>query len=902
MTLTSELDFHSSLEQKKLLHRITDRIRRLLELEDILATTVNELRAFVNTDRVMVYKFHSDNSGQVIAEAINENKLPSLFGLNFPADDIPQHARELFVKSRVRSIVNVETRQIGQSRFNSENTVDNFNYRPVDPCHIEYLTAMGVKSSFVLPIMYHDELWGLLVSHHCESRQILNHEIEAMQMVVDLVSIAVAQSTVLVQAREKAHHEAVVNHITNQLHSSNIELQAALENAVAAFIGSGGRLCVCSETSDSSLRFSECLDKNENIELYLCGKQPIISGIAKYPLMEQYSVWQEHYKSSEYKVWAISDIYQTPGLRSLQVAFRPTTIRSILMVPLCYRQELLGYLSIFRDIENTETLWAGQFDTDERQLYPRQSFEVWRQLKQAQVHEWTAQEIDLAQNLGHQFAIAIYEYKLYKQVQALNCNLENQVIQRTYLLQKATEQQRLLFEFVAKMRDSLDIETIFNTTTKELRRVFGADRVGIYQFEPDSEYNYGEFVTEDIAPGIPSALAIKVHDHCFGEYYATKYKQGRVNCIPDIYKAEIKECFLNVLNQFQIQATLVAPVMKGDELWGLLCVHQCIAPREWQNSEIQFVTQVATQLSVALEQAELLTQTRQQTEQITQALQTLQQTQTQLIQTEKMSSLGQLVAGIAHEINNPVNFIYGNINHISQYSEDLLGMLDLYQQHYLELRPEIIERAEEIDLDFIVEDLPKMLSSIKVGTDRIRQIVLSLRNFSRLDQADIKPVNVHDGIDSTLVILQHRLKAKPENPAIQIIKQYGDLPPVECYAGQLNQVFMNILSNAIDALEERRESSSESNPSQITIKTSLSKLSNDIPCITISIADNGSGMPENVIKKIFDPFFTTKDVGKGTGLGLSISYQIIVEKHNGSLKCNSQIGRGTEFLIEIPIS
>ncbi|MBW4616530.1 MAG: PAS domain S-box protein [Desmonostoc vinosum HA7617-LM4] len=291
----------------------------------------------------------------------------------------------------------------------------------------------------------------------------------------------------------------------------------------------------------------------------------------------------------------------------------------------------------------------------------------------------------------------------------------------------------------------------------------------------------------------------------------------------------------------------------------------------------------------------------QQATELKQTLQNLQRTQSQLIQTEKMSSLGQLVAGVAHEINNPVNFIHGNLAHIDHYTQDLINLIQLYQESCINTTPELQNLISEIDLDFLIEDMPKTISSMKIGTQRIREIVLTLRNFSRLDEAEMKFVNIHEGIDSTLLILQNRLKAKPEHAAIEICKEYGQLPEIECYAGQLNQVFMNILSNAIDALDkhnqERTTAEIQNKPSQIKICTQV--LDNN--WVAISIQDNGLGMTESVKQKLFDPFFTTKPVGQGTGLGLSISYQIVVDKHNGKIECISEPGGGAEFKIEIPI-
>lgn len=301
----------------------------------------------------------------------------------------------------------------------------------------------------------------------------------------------------------------------------------------------------------------------------------------------------------------------------------------------------------------------------------------------------------------------------------------------------------------------------------------------------------------------------------------------------------------------------------------------------------------------ALQQSEA--KLRQQAENLQSTLDELQRTQNQLVQSEKMSALGQLVAGVAHEINNPVNFIYGNLTHADEYTQDLLRLIATYQHQHPEPDAVVEEMIEEVDLEYLIDDLPRLLTSMRVGAQRIRDIVRSLRNFSRLDESEFKAVNLHDGIESTLMILQNRLKAKPESAGIEIVRRYGNLPAVECYAGQINQVLMNILANAVDALEERdaRRSPSELDaaPSRITITTAVTEQKS----VQVVIADNGVGIPPNIQKHIFDPFFTTKPIGKGTGLGMSISYQIITDKHQGSLTCHSEPGLGTRFMIEIPI-
>ena len=320
------------------------------------------------------------------------------------------------------------------------------------------------------------------------------------------------------------------------------------------------------------------------------------------------------------------------------------------------------------------------------------------------------------------------------------------------------------------------------------------------------------------------------------------------------------------------------------------------------------------QAEEALRQSEA--REREKAQELEQTLGELKSTQSQLIQAEKMSSLGKMIAGIAHEINNPVSFISGNLSYARQYFKDLLELVQLYQNTYPNPTGEIQQLISKIDLNFLVEDWSKLMDSMQVGTRRIQEIILSLRNFSRLDEQDLKPVDIHQGIDNTLLILQHRLRAEGNTGEIQVIKDHSQLPKVTCYASQLNQVFMNLLNNAIDAVETKPD------PRVITIHTSLiqnsqctttasgsaNEIQGDIPrtsnsqSVVILITDNGSGMSEKILHKIFDPFFTTKPVGSGTGLGLSISYQIVVEKHGGQLSCISAPGYGSAFFVEIPVN
>ncbi|MFQ3617825.1 MAG: GAF domain-containing protein [Cyanobacteriota bacterium] len=565
---------------------------------------------------------------------------------------------------------------------------------------------------------------------------------------------------------------------------------------------------------------------------------------------EQYAI---HYAKG--RIQAVADVYNT-GLKDCHVeVLGRFQIRANLVVPLLQGDKLWGLLCIHQC---------------------------------ATAREWSPSEIEFVKQIAAHLGVALQQAEIHQQVKI------------------QSERSQALYRVVNRIRESLDLETIFQTTATEVQQLLQADRVAMFRFFPDSGYDDGEFVSEAVLPGFNSVLRRRVFDHCFGEQYAIHYAKGQIQAVADIHKAGLRDCHVEVLSQFQIRANLVVPLLQGDRLWGLLCIHQCATPREWQPSEISFVSQIAAQLGVALQQAELLLQTRQQAIELNDALAHLQKAQTQLIQQEKMSSLGQLVAGVAHEINNPINFINGNLDYAHQYAQDLMELVRFYRQSVGQSLPELSDRTKEIDLEFLLDDFPKMLTSMRLGVDRIRQLVLSLRNFSRLDEAAMKPVNIHEGIESTLLILQYRLKPKSTDFTIHVVKEYGDLPLIECYPSQLNQVLMNLLVNAIDALEERaaaqQATGTPPTPGRITIRTTLkSDLESKSAFAAICIADNGPGIPPTTQQRLFDPFFTTKPVGKGTGLGLSISYQIVVERHGGHLRCCSEPGKGTEFWIEIPL-
>jgi two-component system, NtrC family, sensor kinase len=484
---------------------------------------------------------------------------------------------------------------------------------------------------------------------------------------------------------------------------------------------------------------------------------------------------------------------------------------------------------------------------------------------------------------------------------------------------KESRQNDLIYRLSSQIRNSLDLGKILDTSVTEIYHALKLDTcfflwlvnddpakkclpLNDFMQEATHTEKNGIYIMSIMSVAPAAKLDRPSPQAGFYEFsqvgsVAQALLQGEVVCL-DHHEGLADPISQQFLQSQGLTAFLAMPMQTRSGQIGVICCGASTV-RYWQDDEVNLLKAIANPLAIALDQAYLYQQSRHaaqlaehKAQQLTQALHELQQVQAHLIQSEKMSSIGQMVAGIAHEINNPINFIHGNLEYLQESFTSLLDLLRLYQQICPHLTPMLEKALQDFDLEFAQVDIPKSLQSMGMGTDRILEIVLSLRNFSRLDRIELKRVNIHQGLDETLLILQHRLKANADHPKVDVIKEYGHIPPIECYPGQLNQVFMNLLINALDALEE----ANQLDPT-ITIHTEA-----QAETVTITIADNGNGISPEVQAQMFEPLFTTKAIGKGTGFGLSISHQVVTERHQGKLFCRSARGEGTEFVIQLPIS
>ena len=657
------------------------------------------------------------------------------------------------------------------------------------------------------------------------------------------------QKALIMQMQRQVQLSNLVNQINNEIRST-LDIEQILTSACRLL----GQALNCSR---SSILVKESnTDKTLNTRgEYNAGDYPMQLGM-KVPIMGN-----PHLEAiiSQQESLAVTKFIDFPGLneQSRQISI-DLEIKSMLAVATRYQGEVNGVIGLH------------QCDRE---------------------REWTDWERQLLEGVASQLAIAINQAKLYSQTR------------------RQAEQESLLRLIGNQIRSTLDLNTILQTAVREVRQLLQCDRVIIYQFQDNWQ---GKVVVEDMTVPWPSILGDMGADKCFKGDYTDLYQQGRVRAINDVFNAGLEPCHVDFLDSLQVKANLIVPIVTSrteenspdttvsydhqfpGRLWGLLIAHECGDMRNWEQQETELLSQIADQMAIAIQQAELYSQVQDaavksqaQTQQLQATLQELRSTQQQLIQSEKMSGLGQMVAGIAHEINNANNFIHANLFHAQEYVKVLNEALELTGNACPEAAETMVSINEELELDYIREDFGKLLNSMREGSTRIRSIVTTLRSFSRLDHSEFKAVDLNEGLESSLFMLQNKLKSN-----VKIDKQYGSLPVVKCHAGQINQVFFNLIDNALDAIDSTKK------PGELTIRTLVSEPG----WVTISVRDTGSGIPPEIQDKIFDPFFTTKPVGSGTGLGLSVCYQVIVQAHGGRIRCVSEVGAGTELIVELPVT
>lgn len=866
-----------------LLHRMMNRIRQSLELPAILSITVAEIRGFLETDRVKIYRFDTDGSGEVVAESVDQERLPSLLGQHFPAQDIPQEVRELFLLARQRSIVDVATQQIGLSPGPEADEFielkNDMRFRSVDPCHVEYLTSMGVQSSLVVPILHCQQLWGLLVSHHSLPRQVTERELQVVQLVADQLSIAIAQSTLLEQSRLQAQQEATINRVAKLLHSmTQMQVQQALELTVSALQGAGGRVCIIPQ------------NPGEKAQLFTTGKQPDtrqgrqggkrgkrgqgrrlggrLGGVinsSSFPTphtpLEEYPSWREWLRMEttvveESPVWVVNDLYQAALQSDLAQAFLKSGIRTLLILRLQYRQQILGYLSIFRNEIDIETIWARRPDRDdERHLSPIKSFEVWRELKRGQVQEWKATEIELAQALASHFAMAIHQYQLYQQVNALNANLqcdieerkqaekkicalnaelEQRVQERTAELRRAN--RRLLEEINEReraLRDRKQTQASLERLSRQSELILNSAGEGIYGLNCQGKITFvNPAAARMLGYGVKELINLFMHE---------------------VVKHSRPDGVRYFLEDNPIYATL-------------------------QNGTVQHVTDdIFYRRDGSKFPVEYVSTPIREQKKIVGAVVIFKDiTERQII--ERMKD--EFVSVVSHELRTPLTSI-----------RSALGLL---ARGSLNNQPEKSQRMLEIAFD---------------NTNRLVRLINDILDIERINSGKVTMHKQTCNAADLMIQAVDEMQAMAEKAEIHL-----ELTPasVQLWADpdRIIQTITNLLSNAIKFsppgstvwLSVELQQEGEVRKADCVEKNKFTTPPTSY--LLFQIKDQGRGIPEDKLETIFDCFqqvdaSNSRHQG-GTGLGLAIC-RSIVQQHGGKIWAESILGKGSTFYFTLPI-
>jgi PAS domain S-box-containing protein len=859
-----------------LLHRMINRIRQSLELPEILSTTVAEIRAFLKTDRVKIYYFHPDGTGEVIAEAIHDRRLPSLLGHFFPVEDIPQEVREQFLNLRQRSIVDVKARQVGVSLLENGDAEieEEIHFRPVDPCHAEYLSAMGVCSSLVVPIVDKEHLWGLLVSHHGSPRQITERELQVVQIIADQVSIAITQSNLLNQARIQAAQEATINRVTALLHyTPEMQLEEALTQTVTALKGVGGRLYIAPQLPHQPPQFVTYGNQPLLLEMGQHGQAEMTErwekdnpkrevGQQNFPLIEQHlhcQTWldMEEPSSQHNTVWAIADLCEAVMPSDLAMAFLEAQIRSLLVVQLQYRQQVLAYLTVFRQEIDVERIWAGQPDReDRRQCRPRQSFEAWRELKRGQAHPWSAADIDLAEALGNHFAVAIHQRSLYQQVcalnadleqdiqkrkqaerkiSALNAKLEQRVLERTTELQKINEE--LLRQIAERERALLErqqAEASLERLSYQNELILRSAGEGIYGLDTQGKITFAN-------PAAVRMLGYQV-DELIGAWMHTLLNHSYPDGTPYL------------MTESPIYATFRYGTVQHSS-------NDLFHRKDGSSFPVDYVS------SPILEQEKIVgavvmfkdITVRQHIEQIK----------------------DEFISIVSHELRTPLTSI-----------RSTLGLL---AGGWLKSHPEKSQRMLEIAFS---------------NTNRLVRLISDILDVERIKFGKVTMEKTICNVADLMLQSAEIVQAMAEKAEISL-----SITPISADlwadSDRIIQTLTNLLSNAV-----------KFSPSGTTVQLTAHAIQNveDIkkhphlpvppfplppPYLLFQVQDQGIGIPNDKLETIFDRFqqvdaSNSRSQG-GTGLGLTICRNI-VQQHGGQIWVKSKLGEGSQFYVALPLS
>lgn len=825
-----------------LLHRMINRIRQSLELPTILTATVTEVRSLLETDRVKVYRFDADGSGKVVAESVILQRLPSLLGQHFPAEDIPPEARELFIKARQRSIVDLAAQQIGISPLNDpetgESIADDIRFRPVDPCHVEYLTSMGVQSSLVVPIFHRDQLWGLLVSHHSSPRQVTQRELHIVQLVVDQLSIAIAQSTLLEQTRAQAAQEAMINRVSKLLHSmTEMQLQQALELTVNGLQAAGGRIYIVPQ------------NPQEQAQLFVCGEWQLNQSGERFEEHPTWQQWLEEQTTLGNGIQAriIPDLDQVALPEYLKMVFLDSKIRNLLVIQLQSRQQKLGYLSIFRHEIQIKTLWGRKRDRDDpRQERPIVSFETWQELKRGQVQQWTSAEIELALALGSHFATAIHQYELYQQVYALNIDLERDIQERKQAELKISalnaELEQRVQERTAELRREISEREQAKASLERLSRqsglILNSAGEGIYGLNAQGQLTF-------VNPAAARMLGYRVEE-----------------LIVSIANKNLDSYPIYILSEF--------PHQSEERFMHIILNHSKPdgSPYPWEENPIYatlktgavqhivddtFYRKNGTKFPVEYVSTPILEKN-----QIVGAVVIFKDiTERQIV--ERMKN--EFVSVVSHELRTPLTSI-----------RSALGLLS---HGSLNNQPAKSKRMLEIAFD---------------NTNRLVRLINDILDIERINSGKVTMEKQNCNAAELMIQAVDEMRAMAEKAEIKLA-----LKPLEVQLwadpDRIVQTLTNLLSNAI-----------KFSPPHSTVFLGAKLQDSQI---LFQVKDQGRGIPEDKLETIFDRFqqvdaSNSRHQG-GTGLGLAIC-RSIVQQHGGKIWVESILGRNSTFYFTLPIS